>query len=55
MMVENSECPINKNHRVDDYGCFDCFMNQANQKMWEKIEKDELRVKDLKARTKDNT
>ncbi len=54
-MAINSECPIDKNHIIDDYGCLECFMNQANLKMWEKIEKDELRVKDLKGRNNDNT
>ena len=32
-----NKCKVNPAHEVDDYGCLDCFMDQANQVMWKKI------------------
>lgn len=35
------KCKVNPKHFVDDYGCLDCWTDQANQIMWKKIIEEE--------------
>jgi len=35
------KCKVNPKHFVDDYGCLDCFREQANMIMWKRLEEKE--------------
>jgi len=36
------KCKRNPEHFVDDYGCFDCFLQRSNEILWEHLERDEM-------------
>ncbi len=57
-MAKNFECPIDKTHETDLYGCIDCFFEElSNECLREAWKDDELclkATKDLKEGNGDN-
>ena len=39
------KCKVDPTHNVDKYGCIECFINIANQKLWGRMDKEEEKYK----------